>query len=70
MRKNIFGEKLKELRLEKNLNQRQLADLVKVGKASISDWETGKSEPVLSNAILLADFFDVSLDYLAGRKEY
>ena len=66
----VFCERLKELRLEKGLNQEQLAKVLNIGKASVSDWETGKSEPVFSNAIMLADFFDVSLDYLAGRKDY
>ncbi len=66
----VFCERIKELRLEKGLNQEQLANILGIGKASVSDWETGKSEPVFSNVILLADFFDVSIDYLAGRKDY
>ena len=70
MEKNIFGKRLKELRYEKNLSQIELAKNLNIGKTSISEWEIGKKEPVLSNARKIADFFDVSLDYLAGRKEY
>ena len=64
--KNIFAEKLKELRIEKGVGQVELAKSINVSKGIISLWENGLREPKLSNLIELANFFEVSLDYLVG----
>ena len=64
-----FSKRLKELRKEKNLGQVELAKQIGVGKSIISLWELNQCEPTLSKLIALADFFGVSLDYLAGREE-
>ena len=63
---NVFGEKLKELRIEKGIGQIELAKAINVSKGIISLWENGLREPKLSNLIALARFFEVSLDYLVG----
>ena len=63
---NIFCEKLKELRIEKGVGQIELAQAINVSKGIISLWENGLREPKLSNLIALANFFEVSLDYLVG----
>ena len=65
---NKFSERLKELREEKNLTQKELADKVLVSQAAIARWEEGKRSPNLDALILIANFFDVSLDYLVGRE--
>lgn len=64
-----FGERLKNLRLENNLGQIQLAKELDVGKSIISLWEQGKCEPTLSKLIVIARFFGVSIDYLAGLED-
>lgn len=64
-----FGERLRYLRQEKNLGQIQLAKELNVGKSIISSWELGKCDPTLSNLIVIAKFFGVSVDYLAGLEE-
>ena len=64
--KYCFSERLKELRIEKNIGQVELAKAVNVSKGIISLWENDLREPKLSNLIALARFFDVSIDYLAG----
>ena len=51
------------------LTQMQLAHALEVGQSSVSDWLNAKSEPSIENLWKLADFFDVSVDYLIGRKE-
>jgi len=66
MNNNIFCERLKELRNEKNVGQIELAKSLNVSKGIVSLWENGLREPKLSNLILLAKYFDVSIDYLAG----
>ncbi len=62
-----FGETLRGLRTMRGLGQQQLADLLKISVKTVSHWETGYSEPSLSQLIALADFFDVTLDDLVGR---
>ncbi len=62
-----FGESLKELRKERKMGQTELAAAIGVSKGIVSLWENGLREPTLSHLIALADFFEVSLDYLAGR---
>ena len=63
----IFSERLKTLRKEKKLTQKELAEQIGISQKSYSHWETGKNEPSLENLIKLADLFEVSLDWLFGR---
>ena len=63
---NIFKERLKELRLEKGVGQIELANAIHVSKGIISLWENGLREPKLSNLIALAQYFEISIDYLSG----
>ena len=64
--KEIFAERLKELRIENNLGQEKLADELEVSHGTISLWENCLREPKLSNLIRIAQYFGVSIDYLAG----
>lgn len=64
-----FGERLRALRLEKNIGQVELAKRLDVGKSIISLWEQNKCEPTLSRLIAISKFFDVSIDYLAGLEK-
>jgi transcriptional regulator with XRE-family HTH domain len=63
----VFGNRLKELRIEKGLTQEELGELVNLTKANISKYESGKLEPNIDTINYLASFFDVSADYLFGR---
>lgn len=69
MKKILFAEKLKILRLEMNMTQNQLSDVLDTTQRKISYWESGKIEPDLCSLWKIADFFDVSVDYLLGRKD-
>ena len=64
-----FAERLKELREEKGLTQRELAKEVGLSYGAIGFWELNKREPSLDAAVVLADYFKVSIDYLAGRED-
>ena len=64
--KSVFGERLKDLRMEKGIGQVELAQVINVSKGIISLWENSLREPKLSNLIALAQFFGVTIDYLAG----
>ena len=56
--------KIKELRISRNLTQQQLADELHVTKQAISKWEKGKAFPDIASVELLSAFFGVSADYL------
>ncbi len=63
---NKFMYNLKELRQERKLGQIELARLLGVSKGVISLWENGLREPTMSSLILIAKFFNVSIDELVG----
>ncbi len=67
---NKFKNNLKQLRLEKGIGQVSLAKQIGVSKGIISLWENGLREPNMSSLIALANFFDVSIDFLVGKTEY
>ncbi len=66
----IFQEKLKELRKQAGLTQREMAEKLFVAQPSYIRYENGTAEPSQANLVRIADLFDVSVDYLLGRKEY
>ena len=63
---DAFKERLKDLREEKELSQRELAKKLAIGHTSIARWERGDVEPNASSIIMLALFFDVTAGYLLG----
>ena len=65
---NIFGKRLKELRLERGLSQRALGEVFGVCNETISFWENGSREPNLDDLLRIANYFDVSTDYLLDEK--
>lgn len=65
-----FQERLKELRMEYGLTQKDLGKIVNTSNMEISHWENGHSEPSITQLILLSEYFEVSIDYLVGKEEY
>ena len=68
--KLFFAERLRDLRVERGLNQSALAEALGTTQRRISYWETGKVEPDLLSLCKLAEFFSVSLEYLVGMQDY
>lgn len=64
-----IGEILKTLRKENNLTQTELAERLKIGQATIACYENGQREPSVSSLIAYADFFECTLDFIAGRTD-
>ena len=62
----MIGERLLELRKEMNLTQDDLAVILNINKHSISSYERNKNEPSDAIKILIANYFNVSVDYLLG----
>ena len=67
--KNKFPQRLRQLRRERGITQQALAQHLHYGSTAITNYETGRNEPSYDNLIQLADFFDVSTDFLLGRSE-
>lgn len=65
----LIAQRIKDSMKNEKLTQVQLAKAIGVGQSSVSDWLNSKSEPSIDNLWKLADFFDVSIDFLVGRKE-
>jgi transcriptional regulator with XRE-family HTH domain len=64
-----FGQKIKDLRMEKGLTQIQLAKELNVDKSTIAKYETDKIEPSISMLKILAKYFKVSSDFLLGIED-
>ena len=66
---DIFSTRLKELRIEKGLTQKQLAAAVNTTDDSLFSWEKGRSQPPIETIRIFCCFFDVSADYLLGLED-
>ncbi len=65
----IFCERLKELRKAEKLTQRDMAEKLNIVQPSYIRYENGTAEPSQETLIKIAEIFDVSVDYLLGRKD-
>ena len=63
----IFAERLKELRTKESLSQKGLAEALKIPKQTVNNWEKMKNFPGLEMLCKIANYFDVSIDYLVGQ---
>ena len=66
----LFSERLKHLRIETNLTQNQLAQILNTTQRRISYFEIGKVEPDLTTLCNIAKYFSVTTDYLLGLTDY
>lgn len=64
-----FGEKLKELRNDKGLTQKQAAEELSVTISTLSHWECNYQEPSFKDLMTLCHYYEVSADYLLGLKD-
>ena len=64
-----FGNRLSELRKQKNLKQKDVADHFGMAVRTYQNYEGGQREPNFSILVALADYFDVTTDYLLGRTD-
>ena len=69
MHRDIFAKRLRMLRLSRGLTLQNIGDAVGSNRQSISNLECARVSPSLAMILALADFFDVSVDYLVGRSD-
>ena len=62
--------RIRDLREDRDMRQSDLAEATGIDQRTISNYETGKTAPDAESLIILADFFDVTIDYLVGRSNY
>ena len=65
-----FSQRLVQLRLDQGLTQEQLAQRLFVSRTALGQYERGEREPNLEILVRIAEYFNVSVDYLLGRTEY
>lgn len=66
---SVFCERLARLRNDKGVSQAAFAKEIGISHRSYQAYEYGEREPQLTTLVRMSDFFDVSLDYLAGRTD-
>ena len=69
--KNImYGIRIRELRKERKLSQKELASILEVDFRTVSFWETERYEPNFKQLEALCKYFEVSADYIIGLKDF
>lgn len=64
-----FYERLKKTRKTAGISQEEIAEKLNIGYSTYRRYEQGGTEPTISDAARIADYLNVSLDYLAGRTD-
>lgn len=67
--KELFAQRLRDLRTQSNVSVANLCEAVGITKSAVSRFEHGKDNPNYNTLCALADYFNVSLDYLVGRSD-
>lgn len=67
--RKIFSERFKTLRTGKGVSLAELGEFFGVSKQSAQKWETGINVPTVEKMVDLADYFEVTIDYLVGRTD-
>ena len=65
----IFGERIRSLRESMNYSQVKFAEIFGIGQSSVVRYEKGEASPALELLVKIADYYDVSLDYILGRTD-
>ena len=69
-----YNERIRELREDRSLKQQEVADILNVGQRTYSDYESGKTRIPIDSILILAKYYNVSLDFITGasniKREY
>ncbi|MCI8768086.1 MAG: helix-turn-helix transcriptional regulator [Ruminococcus sp.] len=61
-----YNERIRKLREDQSLTQQRIADLLHIGQRTYADYESGKTRIPVDSLLILARFYNVSMDYIAG----
>lgn len=63
----MYFKRLKDLREDKDMYQKQIANILNIHQQNYSRYETGEKTMPIEKLIILADFYDTTIDYIVGR---
>ena len=61
-----YNERIREIREDYRLTQQKIADLLHIGQRTYADYESGKTRIPIDSLLILAKFYNVSMDYISG----
>lgn len=61
-----YNERIREIREDRSMTQQKVADLLNVGQRTYADYESGKTRIPIDNLLILARYYNVSMDYISG----
>ena len=64
-----YNERIREIREDKGLTQQKVADLINVGQRTYADYKSGKTRIPIDNLLILAKFYNISMDYITGASD-
>ena len=64
-----YNERIREIREDNSQTQQNIAEILHVGQRTYSDYESGKTRIPIDNIMILARYWDVSLDYITGASD-
>jgi len=65
----IYYERIREIREDRDYTQKQIADLLHVGQRTYSDYESGKIRIPIESLMILAKYYNLSMDYVCGASD-
>ncbi len=64
-----YNERIRAIREDQDLTQQKIANLLNIGQRTYSDYESGKTRIPVDSLLILAKFYNVSLDYITGASD-
>ena len=64
-----YNQRIRELREDNFLTQQKIADILHIGQRTYADYESGKTRIPIDNIMILAQFYNVSMDYITGASD-
>ena len=61
-----YYERIREIREDHSITQQKIADLLHIGQRTYADYESGKTRIPVDSLLILAKYYDVSMDYITG----
>ena len=61
-----YNERIREIREDKSLTQQKIAELLNIGQRTYADYESGKTRIPVDSLLILAKYYNVSMDYITG----
>lgn len=61
-----YNERIREIREDHSLTQQKVADLLNIGQRTYADYESGKTRIPVDSLLILARFYNISMDYITG----